>query len=95
MRINIDFLGAYCDGQLISWCLTQYDGCIGMAFTKPSARRFGLQSLLVTYLAFELLKYQEHIIDFVVCDNDISLNMMDKMGWKKVCQMDWIGLKIK
>ena len=81
--------GAYRDEQLISWCLTKYDGSIGTVFTQPNARRLGLASALCHLVTSELLNIQERVYCFVAQDNVASLSMLQGLGYSPVCLMDW------
>ena len=81
--------GAYRNGELISWCLTKYDGSIGTAFTQPNARRLGLSSALCDLVASKVLEVQERVYCFVAQDNVASLGMLERLGYSPLCLMDW------
>ena len=82
--------GAYRDGELISWCLTKYDGSIGTVFTQPKARRLGLSSALNDLVASKLFEIQQRVYCFVAQDNAVSLRMFERLGYFPSCLMDWI-----
>ncbi|CAF1079535.1 unnamed protein product [Rotaria sordida] len=42
---HLPAFGAYHNEQLVSWCLTRFDGSFGIVFTLPEFRRLGLASL--------------------------------------------------
>ncbi|CAF1180158.1 unnamed protein product [Rotaria sordida] len=43
---HLPAFGAYHNKQLVSWCLTRFDGSFGAVFTLPEFRRLGLASLV-------------------------------------------------
>ncbi|CAF2100420.1 unnamed protein product [Rotaria magnacalcarata] len=88
-------IGAYCEGQLVSWCLTQFDGSFGMVFTMPEFRRLGLAALLNIELASELFKMQDRVFCFIVRENQASFKMFEKLGYHQTCAVDWIQLVSK
>ncbi|CAF0950718.1 unnamed protein product [Rotaria sp. Silwood1] len=92
---HLPTFGAYCQGQLVSWCLTQFDGSFGMAFTIPEFRRLGLATLLNIQLASELFKMQERVFCFVIRENEASCKMLKKLGYHQTCAVDWIHLTSK
>ncbi|CAF2685370.1 unnamed protein product [Rotaria sp. Silwood2] len=92
---HLPAFGAYCQGQLVSWCLTQFDGSFGMVFTIPEFRRFGLATLLNINLASELFKVQERVFCFVIRENEASCKMLEKLGYHQTCAVDWINLTSK
>lgn len=89
------YLGAYCNGNLVSWCLTQFDGSIGMVFTLPEFRRHGLAALLNVRLTSELIKLQGRAFCYVIRDNQTSLKMFSKLGYEQTCTVDWIQFTSK
>lgn len=84
------FKGAFRDGNLISWVLEKFSGCVGTLFTKPEERRHGLARVLVTHLTAKLLEQNERVYCFVVNGTIGSLKMLQKLGCKKTCDVDWL-----
>lgn len=82
--------GAFRDGNLISWFVEQYPGCVGTLFTKPEERRHGLAALLNIHMAEKLLQQRERIYCFVLNNNTASLKLLQKLGYKKTCDVDWL-----
>jgi predicted GNAT family acetyltransferase len=75
---------------LVSWCLTKYDGSIGTVFTKPEARKLGLATIVNSYVASKLFEQQDRIYCFVAHDNVASLKMLEKLGYHRICDTDWL-----
>jgi len=75
---------------LISWSLTQYNGSVGTVFTKPEARRLGLATILNAYVASKIFEQQEQAYCFVAYDNIASLTMLEKLGYRRTCNVDWV-----
>ncbi|CAF3740447.1 unnamed protein product [Rotaria sp. Silwood1] len=81
---------AYRNGQLVGWCLTHFNGSFGMMFTLPEVRQLGVSAVGNVSLALELFKFQEHVFCFVLCENEASYKMLEKLGYRSTCIVDWI-----
>ena len=77
----------------MSWCLTQFDGSIGMVFTVPTFRQFGLAAQLNLELASELFALQEHVFAFVGHGNVASRRLFEKLGYRQTSSVDWIAAR--
>lgn len=86
-------IGAHYKGQLVSWCLTQFDGSIGMVFTLPAFRQLGLAAQLNLELASELFTLQEHVFAFVGHGNVSSRRLFEKLGYQQTSSVDWIAVR--
>jgi predicted GNAT family acetyltransferase len=84
------FKGAYRNEELISWSLTKYNGSIGTVFTKPEARGLGLATILNVRVASKLFEQQDRVHGFVAHDNIASLRMLEKLGYHRTCDVDWL-----
>ncbi|CAF4791023.1 unnamed protein product [Rotaria sp. Silwood1] len=92
---HLPSFGAYRDGQLVSWCLTQFSGYFGMMFTLSEVRRLGIASLVNASLASELFKFQEHVFCYVLFGNKASYKMLEKLGYRQTCIIDWLTVTSK
>ena len=89
------FKGAYRNEELLSWTLTKYDGSVGTAFTQSEARGLGLGTMVNFYLASKLFEQQEQIFCYVAHDNIASLKMIEKLGYYRSFDIDWLTFSSK
>jgi predicted GNAT family acetyltransferase len=70
--------------------MTKYDGSVGTVFTKPEARKLGLSTILNFHVASKLFEKRERIHCFVAHDNIASNKMVEKLGYHRTCDVDWL-----
>lgn len=80
------------NGELRSWLLVHEDGSMGVMYTKKAYRQHGYGFALTAEMV-RLLR-QEGKTPFVqiVIDNDKSMRLAEKSGFRRVARVDWFGL---
>lgn len=83
-------IGAYRGNELLSWALTKYNGSVGSVFTKSEARGLGLGTITNLHVVSKLFEEQERSFCFVAHDNIASIKMLEKLGYRRVFDVDWL-----
>lgn len=86
-------LGIYEDKKLVAWAITHDDGAIGFLTVLDEYRRKGYGSQVTIAMIKKLLEQGEVPFVHVEEENEKSINMALKIGFKKERKIHWIKLK--
>ncbi|XP_017854354.1 uncharacterized protein LOC108607818 [Drosophila busckii] len=83
-------VGAYdANGRMVSWCLREPIGRVGMLQVQESQKRLGLGSLMVRYISKKIMEQGEEVLAAVVLENVASSKMFEKLGFKQIDNVYW------
>jgi len=81
------------DNNLVAWCLRYDNGALGILQTDANYLRKGLGSVVVKALSKKIAEeFQCDNIALVVQENVKSMNLFNKMGFKKIGSHTWYNL---
>ena len=84
----------YVDGQAVCWCLLHMEGSLGMLYTVPEFRRKGYALKVMTALSQTVIDKGNVPYAYIIQDNVASLNLAVKYNLQKVCEADYLEIKI-
>lgn len=86
-------LGIYRDKKLVAWAITHDDGAIGFLNVVEEYRRKGYGSDVTVAMIKKLLEQGEIPFVHIEEDNEKSMNLAIKTGFRKDRRIHWIKLK--
>ncbi|KAH8325552.1 hypothetical protein KR067_001339, partial [Drosophila pandora] len=76
-------------GEPLAWCLRSPHGSLGNLYVLSDHRRKGLGSMVVRFMAKEILKTGSEVMATVVLENKSSQKMFEKMGFRPIDTLYW------
>ncbi len=85
--------GIYEDNKLVSWSITQDDGAIGFLHTLKNFRKKGYGKAVTFSLIEKLRNNGELPFAYVEENNQESMNILLKLGFKQIKNVHWFQVK--
>ncbi|XP_017097709.2 uncharacterized protein Glyat [Drosophila bipectinata] len=76
-------------GEPLAWCLRSPHGSLGNLHVLTDHRRKGLGSMVVQFIAKEILKTGSEVLATVLLENKSSRNMFEKLGFRPINILYW------
>ncbi|XP_076052440.1 uncharacterized protein LOC143031934 isoform X2 [Oratosquilla oratoria] len=78
--------------RVVAWAHLYKHGAMGNTFTLPMFRRRGLASIVTIALARKVMSLDHPAYVIIRDGNHISQALHEKIGFKKTCPVQWLGL---